>query len=78
LEVSHDPKFARVLGLLLVAAPLTMAFAQGDAGIGAGLIAIGAGIAIGVSAIATAMAMGAIGSAGVGALVERPRPSARS
>jgi V/A-type H+/Na+-transporting ATPase subunit K len=65
-------KFVRVLGLLLVAAPLTVAFAQG-ATIGAGLIAIGAGIAIGVSAIATAMAMGAIGSAGVGALVERPQ-----
>jgi V/A-type H+-transporting ATPase subunit K len=66
-------KLARVLYLLLLAAPLTMAFAQGEASIGAGLIAIGAGIAIGVSAIATAMAMGAIGSAGVGALVERPQ-----
>jgi V/A-type H+/Na+-transporting ATPase subunit K len=65
--------FARVLGLLVVAAPLTLAFAQGDPGINPGLIAIGAGIAIGVSAIATAMAMGAIGSAGVGALVERPQ-----
>jgi V/A-type H+-transporting ATPase subunit K len=68
-----NQKLARVLFLLLVAAPITMAFAQGDASIGAGLIAIGAGIAIGVSAIATAMAMGAIGSAGVGALVERPQ-----
>jgi V/A-type H+-transporting ATPase subunit K len=68
-----NQKLARVLFLLLVAAPLTMAFAQGEASIGAGLIAIGAGIAIGVSAIATAMAMGAIGSAGVGALVERPQ-----
>ena len=81
-------KIARVLGLLLVAAPLTMAFAQGDASIGAGLIAVGAllrqgqtvqfhlrdaGTAVGISAIATGMAMGAIGSAGVGALVERPQ-----
>jgi V/A-type H+-transporting ATPase subunit K len=66
-------KFARVLGTILLAAPFALAFAQGaDASIGAGLIAIGAGIAIGISAIATAMAMGAIGSAGVGALVERP------
>jgi V/A-type H+-transporting ATPase subunit K len=63
---------ARVLSILVLAAPLTLAFAQGDASIGAGLIAVGAGIAIGLSAIATAMAMGAIGSAGVGALVERP------
>jgi V/A-type H+-transporting ATPase subunit K len=68
-----NQKLARVLFLLLLAAPLTIAFAQGEASIGAGLIAIGAGIAIGVSAIATAMAMGAIGSAGVGALVERPQ-----
>lgn len=68
-----NQKIARVLGLLLVAAPLTVAFAQGDASIGAGMIAIGAGLAIGISAIATAMAMGAIGTAGVGALVERPQ-----
>jgi len=68
-----NQKLARVLFLLLLAAPLTIAFAQGEASIGAGLIAIGAGIAIGVSAIATAMAMGAIGSAGVGALDERPQ-----
>ncbi len=68
-----NQKFARVLGLLLVLAPLSLAFAQGEASIGAGLIAIGAGLAIGVSAIATAMAMAAIGTAGVGALVERPQ-----
>jgi V/A-type H+/Na+-transporting ATPase subunit K len=66
--------FARVFVLLLAAAPLTLAFAQsGELGIGAGLIAIGAALAIGISAIATAMAMGTIGSAGVGALVERPQ-----
>jgi V/A-type H+/Na+-transporting ATPase subunit K len=67
-------KFARVLGLLVLAAPFALAFAAeaGAIGIGGGLVAIGAGIAIGISAIATAMAMGAIGSAGVGALVERP------
>jgi V/A-type H+-transporting ATPase subunit K len=66
--------FARVFVLLLAVAPLTLAFAQnGEMGIGAGLIAIGAALAIGISAIATAMAMGTIGSAGVGALVERPQ-----
>jgi V/A-type H+/Na+-transporting ATPase subunit K len=73
LEVSHDPYVRPRPRPALVAAPLTLAFAQGDVGINPGLIAIGAGIAIGVSAIATAMAMGAIGSAGVGALVERPQ-----
>jgi V/A-type H+-transporting ATPase subunit K len=68
-------KFARVFSLLLLAAPFALAFAADAAagiGIGGGLVAIGAGIAIGVSAIATGIAMGAIGSAGVGALVERP------
>jgi V/A-type H+/Na+-transporting ATPase subunit K len=66
----------RVLVLLVLAAPFTLAFAQAPAtgdGIGAGLIAIGAGLAIGLSAIAAAMAMGAIGSAGVGVLAERPQ-----
>ncbi len=65
--------FARVFVLLLAIAPLSLAFAQTDGGVGAGLIAIGAALAIGISAIATAMAMGTIGSAGVGALVERPQ-----
>jgi len=68
---------ARVFALLVVAAPLTMAFAAeattGGATLGTGLIAIGAGLAIGISAIAAAMAMGAIGSAGVGVLAERPQ-----
>lgn len=64
----------RVLALLVLAAPLSLAFAQapGD-GLGAGLIAIGAGLAIGLSAIAVGIAMGAIGSAGVGVLAERPQ-----
>ena len=65
-------KLVRVLALLVVAAPFTLAFAQNDGGITAGLIAIGAALAIGISAIATAWAMAAIGTAGVGALVERP------
>ncbi len=65
--------FARVVVLLLAAAPLTLAFAQNGDGLRDGLIAIGAALAIGISAIATAMAMGRIGSAGVGALVERPQ-----
>ncbi|CAN5808464.1 hypothetical protein BH23DEI1_BH23DEI1_16860 [soil metagenome] len=65
----------RVLVLLVLAAPLTLAFAQapGETGLGAGFIAIGAGLAIGLSAIAAGMAMGAIGSAGVGVLAERPQ-----
>lgn len=65
-------KIARVLGLLLIAAPFTLAFAQNDGGVNTGLIAIAAALAIGISAVATAMAMAAIGTAGVGALVERP------
>jgi V/A-type H+/Na+-transporting ATPase subunit K len=65
--------FTRVLVLLLAAAPLTVAFAQTEGGLGPGLIALAAALAIGVSAIATAMAMGTIGAAGVGALVERPQ-----
>ena len=68
-----NQKFARVLGLLLIAAPFTLAFAQGDGGVNTGLIAIAAALAIGISAVATAMAMAAIGTAGVGALVERPQ-----
>jgi V/A-type H+/Na+-transporting ATPase subunit K len=64
----------RVLALLVLAAPATLAFAQapGD-GVGAGLIAIGAGLAIGLSALAAAIAMGQIGAAGVGVLAERPQ-----
>ncbi|HXV41942.1 MAG TPA: ATPase [Anaerolineae bacterium] len=37
-----------------------------------GLIAIGAGLAIGLAAIGTSYAQGHIGSAGVGALAEKP------
>jgi V/A-type H+-transporting ATPase subunit K len=37
-----------------------------------GLIAIGAAIAVGVAAIATAWAQGRIGSAGIGAISEKP------
>ncbi len=66
--------FARVFVLLLLAAPLTLAFAQTEgSGWGPGVIAFSAALAIGVSAIATALAMGKIGSAGVAALVERPQ-----
>ena len=67
-----NQKIARVLGLLLIAAPFTMAFAQNDDGVTAGLIAFAAALAIGISAMATAWAMAAIGTAGVGAIVERP------
>lgn len=37
-----------------------------------GLIAIGAGLAIGLTALATGMAQARIGSAGVGAIAEKP------
>jgi V/A-type H+-transporting ATPase subunit K len=37
-----------------------------------GLIAIGAGLAIGLAAIGTGYAQGNIGSAGVGAVAEKP------
>jgi V/A-type H+-transporting ATPase subunit K len=37
-----------------------------------GLIAIGAGLAIGLAAIATGLAQARIGSAGIGALAEKP------
>lgn len=37
-----------------------------------GLIAIGAGLAVGLAAIATGYAQAKIGSAGAGALAERP------
>jgi V/A-type H+-transporting ATPase subunit K len=37
-----------------------------------GLIAIGAGLAVGLAAIGTGYAQGNIGSAGVGAIAEKP------
>jgi V/A-type H+-transporting ATPase subunit K len=37
-----------------------------------GLIAIGAGLAVGLAAIGTGYAQGHIGSAGVGAIAEKP------
>jgi V/A-type H+-transporting ATPase subunit K len=37
-----------------------------------GLLAIGAGLAVGLAALATGLAQGRIGSAGVGALAEKP------
>jgi V/A-type H+/Na+-transporting ATPase subunit K len=37
-----------------------------------GLVALGAGIAIGLTAIATGYAQGRIGSAGIGAIIEKP------
>jgi V/A-type H+-transporting ATPase subunit K len=38
----------------------------------AGIVAIGAALAVGLAAIGTAMAQARIGSAGVGALAEKP------
>ena len=40
--------------------------------IGTGLLAIGAGLAIGLAALATGIAQARIGSAGAGALTEKP------
>jgi V/A-type H+-transporting ATPase subunit K len=37
-----------------------------------GLVALGAGIAIGLAALATGYAQGRIGSAGIGAISEKP------
>ena len=37
-----------------------------------GLVAIGAGLAVGLAAIGTGLAQGRIGSAGVGAIAEKP------
>jgi len=42
-----------------------------------GLLAIGAGIAVGLSAIATGYAQARIGSAGIGALAEKPELTGR-
>ncbi|MHC4959255.1 MAG: ATPase [Planctomycetota bacterium] len=42
-----------------------------------GLIAIGAGIAVGLAAIATGYAQARIGSAGVGAMAEKPELTGR-
>ena len=42
-----------------------------------GLLAIGAGIAVGLAAIATGYAQAKIGSAGVGAMAEKPELTGR-
>lgn len=42
-----------------------------------GLIAIGAGIAVGLGAIATGIAQARIGSAGIGAIAEKPELTGR-
>ncbi|MDH3754680.1 MAG: ATPase [Acidimicrobiia bacterium] len=42
-----------------------------------GLLAIGAGIAVGLAALATGYAQAKIGSAGVGAITEKPELSGR-
>lgn len=40
--------------------------------IGTGLLAIGAGLAVGLAALATGLAQSRIGSAGAGAIAEKP------
>lgn len=42
-----------------------------------GLLAVGAGLAIGLSALATGYAQARIGSAGIGALAEKPELTGR-
>jgi V/A-type H+-transporting ATPase subunit K len=42
-----------------------------------GLLAIGAGIAVGLAAIATGYAQAKIGSAGIGAMTEKPELTGR-
>jgi V/A-type H+-transporting ATPase subunit K len=42
-----------------------------------GLLAVGAGLAIGLSALATGHAQARIGSAGIGALAEKPELTGR-
>lgn len=42
-----------------------------------GLLAIGAGIAVGIAALATGYAQARIGSAGIGALAEKPELTGR-
>ncbi len=38
-----------------------------------GLVAIGAGLAVGLAALGTGLAQGRIGSAGIGAIAEKPQ-----
>ncbi len=42
-----------------------------------GLLAIGAGVAVGLAAIGTGYAQGRIGSAGIGAIAEKPELTGR-
>lgn len=42
-----------------------------------GLLAIGAGLAVGLAALATGMAQARIGSAGIGAIAEKPELTGR-
>lgn len=42
-----------------------------------GLLAIGAGLAVGITALATGYAQGKIGSAGAGAIAEKPELTGR-
>jgi V/A-type H+-transporting ATPase subunit K len=42
-----------------------------------GLLAIGAGLAVGITALGTGYAQGKIGSAGMGAMVEKPELAGR-
>jgi V/A-type H+/Na+-transporting ATPase subunit K len=43
--------------------------------IGTGLVALGAGLAVGLAALATGLAQSRIGSAGAGAIAEKPEVS---
>jgi V/A-type H+-transporting ATPase subunit K len=69
----------RVLVLVVLAGSLSLGMAQELPGeavgptVGDGLIALAAALAISLSAVGVGIAMGAIGSAAVGTLAERPQ-----
>ncbi len=67
-------KVLTALGMMVLGA-LAMAAengAGGDGSIGKGLIGLGIGLAVGLGALGTGVAQARIGSAGVGAVAEKP------
>lgn len=72
-------KLVNVLSLIVLAALVSLGFAQeaeaaaeATRSVGDGLIALGAGLAIGIGAVGVGLAQASIGSAGAGTLAERP------
>jgi len=67
-------KVLTTLGVLVLSA-IAMAAENatgGDGGIGKGLLGVGMGLAVGLGALGTGVAQARIGSAGVGAVAEKP------